>query len=160
MDYVPYREAHYEPPAQVRSVQSCDVTGASLRGAVSLVQWRPSSASVRWAPEPVVRSLQQLFVFRGYSEVERMTEGNPQLVPLLLEARQQIARVFGPDAPLVLEVVPNPEASDALPELFLYIQTRLSVRDAKEKLAQLDDEWWLDALPRSEGRLNLALEYV
>ncbi len=72
----------------------------------------------------------------------------------------QVARIFGPDVPLVLEVIPNPEAVDALPELFLYIQTRLPVHEARARLEKLDDEWWLDALPGADGRLNIALEYV
>jgi hypothetical protein len=49
---------------------------------------------------------------------------------------------------------------DSLPELFVYIQTPLPVTAAREKLEQLDEEWWLDALPRAGGRLNIALEYV
>jgi hypothetical protein len=89
-----------------------------------------------------------------------MTDGNPQLVPLLLEAREHVERVFGSDAPVVLAVVENPEAVDSLPELFVYIQTPLPVTAAREKLEQLDEEWWLDALPRAGGRLNIALEYV
>jgi hypothetical protein len=105
-----------------------------------------------------VGALRQAFAFRG--DVETMAEGSPHLVPLLIEARQQVGRVFGPDAPLVLEVVENPDASEALPELFMYIQTRLPVQAARARLAQLDDEWWLDALPRAAGRLNIGLEYV
>ncbi len=107
-----------------------------------------------------VRSLPQVFVFRGQQDLETMADENPQLVGLLLEAHQQIRRLFEPDTRLVLEIVANPEAADALPELFLYIQTGLPVHAAKQKLERLDDEWWLDALPRAEGRLNIALEYV
>jgi hypothetical protein len=47
-----------------------------------------------------------------------MTDGNPQLVPLLLEAREHVKRVFGSDAPVVLAVVENPEAVDST-ELFV-----------------------------------------
>jgi hypothetical protein len=36
----------------------------------------------------------------------------------------------------------------------------LPVQAARARLAQLDDEWWLDALPRAAGRLNIGLEYV
>jgi hypothetical protein len=102
--------------------------------------------------------LGQAFAFRG--DVQSMTDGNPHLVPLLLEAREQVDRVFGSSAPIVLEVVENPEAADSSPELFAFIQTPLPVPAAREKLEQLDEEWWLDALPRAEGRLNIALEYV
>lgn len=116
---------------------------------------KPTATEARSAS---VAALQKAFAFRG--DVESMTDGNPQLVPLLLEAGQQVERVFGSDAPVVLAVVENPEAVDSLPELFIFIQTPLSVPVAKEKLEQLDEEWWLDALPRGEGRLNIALEYV
>jgi hypothetical protein len=61
---------------------------------------------------------------------------------------------------LVLEVVQEPDAMEASPELFLYVQTRLPVAEARAKLAELDEGWWLDALPRAEGRLSIALEYV
>ena len=116
---------------------------------------KPTAADARPAP---LAALQQAFALRG--DVRSMTDKNPQLVPLLLEARQHVERVFGSDAPTVLAVVENPETADSSPELFVYIQTPLPVSAARAKLAQLDDEWWLDALPRAEGRLNIALEYV
>ena len=116
---------------------------------------KPTATEAGSAP---VAALQQAFAFRG--DVRSMTDGNPQLVPLLLEARENVERVFGSDAPVVLAVVENPEAADSLPELFVYIQTPLPVAAAREKLEQLDEEWWLDALPRAGGRLNIALEYV
>jgi hypothetical protein len=119
------------------------------------VSYKPIATDARSAP---AAALEQAFAFRG--DVQSMTDGNPQLVPLLLEARQQVERVFGSDAPVVLSVVENPEAADSLPELFVYIQTLLPVPVAREKLEQLDEEWWLDALPRAEGRVNIALEYV
>jgi hypothetical protein len=40
------------------------------------------------------------------------------------------------------------------------IQTPVPATAAREKLEELDEEWWLDALLRAEGRLNIALEYV
>ena len=103
-------------------------------------------------------ALRQAFVLRG--DVEGLTDEIPQLVPLLLEVRAQVVRFFGPDVPVVLELVQNPEAADALPELFAYIQTRLPVPEAKARLEKLDEQWWLDALARGDGRLNVALEYV
>jgi hypothetical protein len=116
---------------------------------------KPTATDARSAP---VAALQQAFALRG--DVRSMTDKTPHLVPLLLEARQHVERVFGSDAPTVLALVENPEAADSLPELFVYIQTPLPVLAAREKLAQLDEEWWLDALPRAEGRLNIALEYI
>jgi hypothetical protein len=116
----------------------------------------PAEAGARSAP--VGTALRQAFAFRG--DVQSLADDNPQLVPLLLEARQQVERVFGSDVPMVLEVVQNPEAADASSELFAYIQTPLPVPEAREKLERLDEEWWLDALPRAEGRLSIALEYV
>jgi hypothetical protein len=116
---------------------------------------KPTVTDARSAP---VAALQQAFALRG--DVRSMTDKTPHLVLLLLEARQHVERVFGSDAPTVLALVENPEAADSLPELFVYIQTPLPVLAAREKLAQLDEEWWLDALPRAEGRLNIALEYI
>ena len=116
---------------------------------------KPTATDARSSP---VAALQQAFALRG--DVQSMTDKNPQLVPLLLEARQHVDQIFGSEAPTVLAVVENPEAADSLPELFVYIQTPLPVPAAREKLAQLDEEWWLDALPRAEGRLNIALEYI
>jgi hypothetical protein len=118
----------------------------------------PPSADAGVRSAPVGAALRQAFAFRG--DVQALTDDSPQLLPLLLEARQHVERVFGSDVPTVLEVVQNPEAADASPELFAYIQTTLPVPEAREKLEKLDDEWWLDALPRAEGRLNIALEYV
>jgi hypothetical protein len=109
-------------------------------------------------PSRELADLGEAFAFRG--DVQSMTDRNPHLVSLLREAREQVDRVFGSSAPIDLEVVENPEAADSSPELFAFIQTPLPVPAARERLERLDEEWWLDALPRAEGRLNIALEYI
>jgi hypothetical protein len=97
---------------------------------------KPTATEARSAP---VAAPPLAFAFRG--DVESVTDKSPQLVPLLPEAREHVARVFGSDAPVVLAVVENSEAADSLPELFVYIQTLSPVPAARDKLEPLDQEW-------------------
>jgi hypothetical protein len=107
-----------------------------------------------------VADLLYSFCLRDPVEVIRFVRDHHELPLLLAEAKERIADVFGPRTPLILQVVRDPEAEEHRPELSLFIETGLSVDEARAKLAKLDDGWWLDAMPRANGWLNIALEYV
>ena len=69
-------------------------------------------------------------------DVVRFLKLHPQVVPLLIEARPVLARHFGPDTPVRLEVVidPESEAEDGDAQLFAMIQTRLTPEKAMPSL--------------------------
>jgi hypothetical protein len=99
------------------------------------------------------------FLFGAGFDIADPDSGDLDLVKLLHEAQRHVRSVFGP-VPVVLRFISDPDAGDAAPELYLYIQTSLPVAEAQARLERLDEEWWLDALPRGKGRVCIALEYV
>ena len=86
---------------------------------------------------------------------------HPYLEKLLLETHGKIREYFGPGTPVALEVFTDYESSgeDQGP-LFAIIQTNLTYCEASGLLDRLDEEWWLDALPRGEGNLIVSMDFV
>lgn len=109
--------------------------------------------------EPKPEALEKLYTFRRPMEVSEFLEARPFLVPLLVEAHDKIGEYFEPQPEVVLEVVADPEADDER-ELFAFIQTSLLPEEALDRLERLDDDWWLDAADRGEGKLCLHVEFA
>jgi hypothetical protein len=103
-----------------------------------------------------IGELNRLYDFRD-DLVESFLEENPSLGHLLFEAHKVIPEYFGSEVEMALEVVADPEAL-ADQQLFVLIQTELPRKDARMRLAELDQAWWLSALPAAEGRMEIALE--
>jgi hypothetical protein len=80
------------------------------------------------------------------------------LMPLLLEAPEQIGRFFS-DAALSLELVVDPESSTNDRYLVLSIHTQFESGEALSRLRGLQEQWWLDQLNKGQGHLVLNLEY-
>lgn len=117
-----------------------------------------SSTAVTQIPDEAVGRLSELYSFRGLIEVARFIRNQPSLLSPLLDAPSVISRYFGPNVPLALEVFRDPEAHRHR-QLFALIQTSLEGDAALEALRRFDEEWWIDALPRTNYKLAFALEY-
>lgn len=94
--------------------------------------------------------------YRDGFAVSSFLHSNPSLIPILRDAPRNIAGHFEDGPSLVLEVVSDPEGSES-DRLFLFIQTRLPSDLAIERLHQLDDEWWLDAIP-DDDKMTIDIE--
>jgi hypothetical protein len=101
--------------------------------------------------------IESLLTFRGREEVSYFLRENPFLVTLILEARSEIGKQF-PDSQLFLEVLSDTEGIDP-DRLYLYISTDLPPTEARPRLKALDNDWWLAALNRAQGKLCISLEY-
>jgi hypothetical protein len=101
-------------------------------------------------------ALNQLYEFKDGLVRDFLVE-NPFLGSLLFEAREVIRKYFGPEVAAALEVVADPEALGDR-QLFVLIRTDLSRKEARALLAELDRGWWLDALPASKGKMEIALD--
>ena len=100
------------------------------------------------------------YAVRRPDEVAAYLRDHPNLVPLLVEAADVIPRYFGPDAPLVLELVTDPEDDAPVPELFALVRTTLDRIDALDRLDRLDADWWTDASPDGPGVLVVSTEFA
>ena len=135
-----------------------------LRGVVVEPIWqaspsfKPASASSITLPAYQFSLVEQLYILRRRNEVTGFLKAHPFLVPLILEAYGKIAEYFGPSAEVVLEVTTDPEAEDDQ-ELFVLMQAQRSPHEALACLDRLDQEWWLDALPKAQCKMTIDVEY-
>jgi hypothetical protein len=108
-------------------------------------------------PQAETQWLGQLYTFRQQAEVLRFLERFPFLVSLLLEAHGQVENYF-PRSPVSLEVVADPEVADDC-QLVLSIATDFAPDEAVDRLERFDEDWWLDALDRAQGKLCINVEF-
>ena len=78
------------------------------------------------------------------------------LIPLLVEAEQQIPAYFGAAARPWLELLTDPE-SRGEGELFVLIGTALEPEEALSRLHNFDKGWWLDKSVEASCLLNFDL---
>jgi hypothetical protein len=119
-----------------------------------LIREHPSSGAL---DDKVINELKNdLYEFKD-DQVESFLEENPALADLLYQAHKMIPEFFGPEVKMALEVVADPEALGDK-QLFVLIRTDLPRREARQHLSDLDQAWWLSALPAAEGKMEIALE--
>ncbi len=104
-----------------------------------------------------ISELYDLYEFRDNRAVESFLEENDSLGDLLFEAHGVIREYFGSEVHMALEVVADPEALGDK-QLFVLIRTESSPKVAREQLAELDKAWWLETLPATEGKMEVALD--
>jgi hypothetical protein len=103
-----------------------------------------------------ISALNELYEFKG-ELVDGFLRENPSLSSLLFGAYGTVRKYFGPDAQMALEIVADPEALGDQ-QLFVLIRTELPRKEARARLAKLDRDWWLRALPAAEGKMEIALD--
>ena len=108
-------------------------------------------------PQADIEALEQLYTFRGRTEVLQFLEHYPFLVPVLLEAPEKIRHYF-PDSQLFLEVVPDAEIIDWV-LLVLSILINLAPYDAVDRLNQMDRNWWVHTPYEVRKNVCTLLEY-
>lgn len=107
-----------------------------------------------------IRRLEARYSFEDEPAVLHFLGEYPTLVPLLLEAYEQVSTYF-PDSIVVLRVLADPVAGDdENQQLMLCIQTALTPAQALAHLSRFDDGWWLDAVPRAARKLGTMLEFA
>jgi hypothetical protein len=116
----------------------------------------PYQVMPAWQQPYLLWLIGEWYSIRRRIEVSAFLEAHPCLVPLLLEAYDEIAQHFGP-SPVFLEVVTDPEATDDR-QLVAFIRTDLEPTEALARLDRFDKSWWLEASPRSRGKLCIHLE--
>lgn len=110
----------------------------------------------------VIRKLHRLYEFRGVREglaVENFLQENSFLGSLLFEAYEEVRNHFGFGVRIALEIVADPEAQEDQ-QLFVVIRTKFPPKAARVLLSGLDQDWWLDALLKAQGKMGISLEYA
>ncbi|MBV9020754.1 MAG: hypothetical protein JOZ71_08565 [Ktedonobacteraceae bacterium] len=119
--------------------------------------WQQKSTSIFYAFEAQHQRLEAVYSFRNKQKILRFLETKQFLILLLLEARFHIAKFF-PGSEVFLEIDTDPEAPTD-EQLVAFIATSLPSNEALARLKQLDEDWWLNALDRAQGKLCITVEF-
>lgn len=90
--------------------------------------------------------------------IERFLDKHKDIADLVLEAHAKIRDFFTSET-LLLELISDISIEGG-EELFVYIQTYLSVEEAVEKINDFDEQWFLDQLSRTKGLFNFNLRFL
>ncbi len=83
-------------------------------------------------------------------EVRAFLDSNKSLVPLVSEAYHRLQSYF-PYGPIFAKVIED--------ELIVSVVTELSPKEAKEKLYEFDNGWWLDIDASLRSKLCITVEF-
>lgn len=111
-----------------------------------------------------VRTLGNLPQMARYSThdpeaVEAFLACYPFLLPLLAEALAPLEAAFGADTPFVIALDRDPEVAGWV-DLRVDVETTLPVEEADRRLEAFATAWWLEQMPRAEGKLFFTLAFV
>lgn len=105
--------------------------------------------------ETYIDLLDNLYTFQDYIEVSTFLKSNPFLIPILFEALGEIDNYFVDHLGLSLEVITDFETNEDK----LYLKINSLMPNSYELLDALDDNWWLDILPKTRFKMNIDLEF-
>jgi len=89
-------------------------------------------------------------------EVISFVRKYPFLLSILEEAPDQIYRIFGKDILLRLELHHDPQ--EGWDELFIVIRSAYGAEEAIRLENRLAEEWFLDRIKETRGKLNMTEE--
>jgi hypothetical protein len=108
-------------------------------------------------PEEWTNGKSRRLELREPEVLNKYLEENSFLIPLINEASAKLVEYFGPETPQILQVVYHPD--DGSCELFLYVKPDLPVSEAIATLDRFDEDWWLDAMDRSNFQMVIKIGY-
>ena len=103
------------------------------------------------------KELEKLYVFKNPKEIYGFVLSNDFLLDILFDAPDQISRIFG-KVTLVLELHRDPE--EGWDELFIVIKSPYGVEEAIRLEDKLAEEWFLDRMHDTQGKLNITEEPI
>ena len=118
------------------------------------VRWRIETSLTR-LPHESIKQLQSIYVFTNSNVITSFLLQNTFLFEILFEAPQRIWEIFG-GVPLYLEVHRDPE--EGWDELFIVIKSSYNTDEALRLEDQLMEEWFLERITETKGKLNIVEE--
>ncbi len=114
-----------------------------------------AETSITFQPQRLFRALENLYIFDNPKEIKNFLLTNDYLIEILFEAPCYIYRIFG-QVPIHLELHHDPE--EGWDELFVVIKSTYSPEEAISLENRLAEEWFLDKMKATQGRLNIIEE--
>jgi hypothetical protein len=102
------------------------------------------------------QQLKALYFFINPFQIKSFLSKHDYLYPILFEAKDKIYEIFGDDVTLLLELYCDIE--EGWEELVIIIKSLYSAEEAQELDDRLADEWFLDKMDETKGKLNIIEE--
>ncbi len=97
------------------------------------------------------------FNIRSATAVLKYLETHLKLLPVLKKLPEMATRYFESVSEIALDLRPDVDGSGP-PELFVYIVTGHSAREAWERLREMEESWWYDVV--GNETVNLHVEFI
>ena len=105
--------------------------------------------------QKLIRELDNIYIFDNLKEVNKFLLTNDYLIEILYEAPYYIYRIFG-EIPIHLELHHDPE--EGWDELFIIIKSTYTAEEVIKLENKLAEEWFLDRMKDTKGKLNITEE--
>lgn len=99
------------------------------------------------------------YVVAKTDEVKKFLLKNQILYSLIEEIPNKISQYFGNNQRLSLKLSHEPDYPNSS-ELWIFVMTELSAKEALPILEKFDEEWWFEKLDLADCKLNISLEYI
>ncbi len=109
------------------------------------------------AIDALLQYISSIYSLRNSRKVLCFLQENQFLISLLIEARGYIAKYF-PGSMVILELETDPDEPHSQ-QLVAAIVTNSSTDEAHQALKQLDEDWWLHTLERTQMKLCITVEF-
>ncbi|MBS3908738.1 MAG: hypothetical protein KGZ93_03820 [Actinobacteria bacterium] len=136
--------------------ESMPVSASAVQGLKKVMEWKDIGTTTARISQQEKLLLEKMYDLRGGTEVMGLIEKQPFLSTLLIDAYRKVLSYF-PEAHRYLDVIRDPESPEGS-RLALYIATTLAPEEAVERLEQFDEDWWLDTIDNTRGKLIIDVE--
>lgn len=106
-----------------------------------------------------INILAREYEIRNPSKVAEFLGENLFLLDLLKEIPHKLSKFFGRSVKLAVELVAEPEMPSSK-EIFVIVLTKKDAKEARAKMDEFDQKWWLENIDKANCKLNVSLEYV
>ena len=110
-------------------------------------------------PNLIWAAIVQWYIVYEPDLVSGFVRQRPAITKILLDAIDIIPDYFGSNANVFLELVNDTEFGDDK-QIFAYIRTSMSAKDAGQQLEQFDNDWFLQRIDQVDGEFNFNLQFV
>ena len=126
-------------------------------GQSGFTSFTSGATDYRLDPVQVIDLLDKYYAFSDYLDVVQFLKTDENVTTLLLEAVPRISDIFPSGIQASLSVDLDPEDGDE--ELRLTLHGEYKPEELARWLRDLDESWWLDAVPRAHGQLVVDIDY-
>ena len=102
-------------------------------------------------------ALDEKYTFRDREKVLNFLDEYPFLMQLLMDAYPVIRQHF-PYTPLTLRLMNDPEMIGDT-HLLILITTDYGADETLQRLDRIDEDWWLGALEKAQGKLSINVDF-